>query len=92
MKTVSLKMPETLLRDIEQEAAMRGVAKSALIRDSLERTLRRARGGNRKVSCLDLVRDLVGHFEGPRDLSANKKYLRQAILDGYERKRPKNRR
>src|ERR1043166_179690 len=80
MTTVSLKLPEALLREIEQEAATRGVPKSAVIRDSLERTLRRGRRGKRKVSCLDLVRDLAGHFEGPPDLSTNKNYLKEAIL------------
>ena len=91
MTTVSLKMPEALLREIEQEAAARGVPKSAVIRESLERTLRRGRRVKTKVSCLDLVRDLAGHFAGPRDLSTNKKYLKQAVLEDYDRKRSKNR-
>jgi hypothetical protein len=33
MTTFSLKLPEVLLREVEQEAAPRGVAKSAIIRD-----------------------------------------------------------
>jgi len=41
MRTVSLKLPEVLLREVEQEAATRGVAKSAIIRDCIERTLRK---------------------------------------------------
>jgi Arc/MetJ-type ribon-helix-helix transcriptional regulator len=91
MTTVSLKMPEALLRQIEEEAAARGVPKSAVIRASLERTLRRGRRAKAKVSCLDLVRDLAGHFEGPADLSTNKKYLKEALLSDDDRKRPKNR-
>jgi hypothetical protein len=91
MTTISLKMPVALLREIEQEAATRGVPKSAVIRESLERTRPRGRRSKTKVSCMDLVRDLVGHFEGPRDLSANKKYLKEAVLGDYDRKRPKNR-
>jgi hypothetical protein len=89
MTTVSLKLPEALLREIEQEAATRGVPKSAVIRDSLERTLRKGRG-KKKVSCLDLVRDLVGRFDGPRDASTNPRYLEEAILADHRGK--KNRR
>ncbi len=65
MTTISLKLPEALLREIEQEAATRGVPKSAVIRDSLERTLRKGRKTRSKPTCLDLVRDLVGTLYGP---------------------------
>ena len=75
MTTVSLKLPEVLLREVEQEAATRGVAKSALIRDCIERALRRKKKPNREVSCLDLMGDWVGSFSGPRDLSTNRRYL-----------------
>ena len=92
MMTISLKLPEALLREIEQESATRGVPKSAVIRDSLERTLRKGRKAKKKVSCLDLMGDLVGHFEGPPDLSTNKKYLNEAIMADYERQQRKNRR
>jgi len=92
MTTISLKLPEALLREIEQEAATRGVPKSAVIRDCLERTLRKGRKPKKRVSCLDLVRDLVGHFEGPPDLSTNKKYLKEASMADYERQQRKNRR
>jgi Arc/MetJ-type ribon-helix-helix transcriptional regulator len=91
MTTVSLKLPEALLREVEQEAATRGVPKSAVIRDSLERTLRKQRKGKRKVSCLDLVRDLIGHFDGPPDASTNRRYLEEAILADHHRGK-KNRR
>ena len=53
---------------------------------------RRGRTRKKKVSCLDLVRDLVGHFEGPPDLSIKKKYLKEAIMADYERQQRKNRR
>ena len=89
MATVSLKLPEALLREIEQEAATRGLPKSTVIRDILEHTLRKKRKGKKNVSCLDLAGDLAGHFEGPPDLSTNKKYLKEAILADYERARPK---
>ena len=85
MTTISLKLPEPLLREIEQEAATRGVSKSAVIRDSLELTLRQGRKAKKKVSCLDLVRDLVGSFDGPPDASTNPRYLKEAILADHRR-------
>jgi len=90
MTTISLKLPAPLLRQLEHEAAARGVSKSAIIRDSLERALARGGKGKKTVSCLDLVGDLVGHFQGPPDLSTNKNYLKLAALADYERQRTKN--
>jgi len=85
MTTVSLKLPEALLREIEHEAATRGVPKSAVIRDSLERTLRKGRKAKKKVSCLDLMGDWVGHLPGPADASTNPRYLEEAILADHRR-------
>ena len=85
MTTVSLKLPEALLREIEQEAVTRGVPKSAVIRDSLERTLRKGRNAKKKVSCLDLMGDWVGRFPGPADASTNPRYLQEAILADHRR-------
>ena len=93
MTTISLKLPEALLREVEEAAATRGVPKSAVIRESLEATLRKSRKTKKKASCLDLIRDLVGTFEGPPDLSINKKkYLTEALMADYEREQRKNRR
>ena len=89
MTTVSLKLPEVLLREIEQEAATRGVARSAIIRDCIERTLQKKRKPKRQASCLDLIGDWVGSFHGPRDLSTNRRYLTEAIA-ARARRRPKN--
>jgi len=76
--TISLKLPDPLLREVETEARRRGLSKSELIRNSLEATLRRKRA-EKPVTCLDLMGDLVGSFRGPRDLSTNRRYLTQAI-------------
>ena len=76
--TISLKVPEPLLQEVEAEARRRGVSKSTLIRESLENSLRRKRA-KRRVTCLELVADLVGKFKGPADLSTNPKYLEAAI-------------
>lgn len=87
MTTISLKLPNSLRRDLEREAAARGLSKSVVIRESLEKSLRAGKK-KRKVSCLDLMHDLAGAFDGPPDLSANKKkYLEKAIQEDEERKR-----
>jgi hypothetical protein len=86
MTTISFKLPEGLLREVEQEAATRGMPKSAIIRDCIERGLRKGKKA-KKVTCLDLAADLAGHFKGPRDLSTNPKYLQEAILADSKRGR-----
>ncbi len=87
MMTISFKLPEALLREVEHEAASRGVPKSAVIRDSLEQTLRKRRKAKRRPNCLELMGDAVGHFAGPPDLSTNKKYLIEAVLADANRSR-----
>ena len=74
MKTISLKLPDSLDQRVASEARRRGVTKSALVRGALEWLVER--GGNGRRSCLDAARDLVGCLEGPTDLSHNKKRLR----------------
>jgi hypothetical protein len=75
MQTISLKLPEELLAQLEREAKARRVPKSVVVRESLETALRpRSRG--RSNSCYDLARDLAGSVRGlPRDLAHNPKYL-----------------
>jgi metal-responsive CopG/Arc/MetJ family transcriptional regulator len=91
MTTISLKLPDQLLREIEAAAASRGLPKSVIIRESLERTLQAGRRAKRRKSCLDLVQGLVGHFEGPTDLSTNPKYLKDALLTDHEHRRKSSR-
>ena len=91
MTTVSLKLPESLLREIEQEAATRGVPKSAVIRDCIEHTLCKGRKAKKRVSCLDLMGDWVGHFKGPPDASTNPRYLTEALLADHHREKKKSR-
>jgi len=51
-----------------------GKSKSSVVREALEAYLNgeTARDGG---SCLDLVENLAGCLEGPRDLSSNKKHM-----------------
>ena len=75
MRTISLKLPDDLVADLQREAKARRVTRSAVIRESLEATLRpRSRRG--AASCYDLARDLAGAVKGlPRDLATNPKYM-----------------
>lgn len=75
MRTISLKLPDNLLVQLESEAKARRVTKSSLVRESLENALRKEPPAG-KVSCYDLARDLAGAVKGlPRDLADNPKYM-----------------
>jgi len=76
MRTISLKLPDDLLTDLDNEARKRRMTKSSLVREILEKALHQPpqTGG---VSCYDLARDLAGAVKGlPKDLADNPKYLR----------------
>lgn len=75
MRTISLKLPDDLLAQLDSEAKARRVTKSWLVRDSLEKALRKqSRAG--AISCYDLSRDLAGTVKGlPKDLATNPKYM-----------------
>jgi predicted transcriptional regulator len=78
MQTISLKLPDDLLARIEKEAKARGIAKSLLVRDSVERALRQTASGT--SSCYELARDLAGSMKRmPKDLVDNPKYM-----DGFD--------
>jgi len=74
MKTISLKVPDTIDARLEARARGLGKTKSELTREALARFLEASPRPD--VSCLDLVRDLVGIARGPGDLASNKKHLR----------------
>lgn len=75
MQSISLKLPESLLLRLEEESRARGLNKSALIREALERALAGTVAGE-KPSCADLAWDLAGSIQGlPRDIAKNPKYL-----------------
>ena len=75
MQTISLKLPDDLLADLNREARARRVTKSVVVRESLERALRNP-SRRRAASCYDLARDLAGKVKGlPRDLATNPRYM-----------------
>ncbi len=75
MKTISLKVPETLDAKLRAAARKRSTNKSALVREALEAFFARGNGAP-NLSCLDLAPDLAGSVDsGVGDLSYNKKHL-----------------
>jgi Arc/MetJ-type ribon-helix-helix transcriptional regulator len=74
MKTLTIKVPESLENRLRSIAVRRGESKSAVIRTALEDFVG-SESEVREGSCLDLARDLAGSTEGPRDLSINKRHL-----------------
>ena len=77
MKTLTVRLPDALVMEIEQESRSRRVSKSDVVRERLHRTNRSTDGGSMK----DLVGDLAGSVRGlPPKLSDNKKkYLTEIV-------------
>lgn len=83
MKSLTVRLPEALIANIEAESRMRKVSKSDVIRERLEEG---PDSGARKAPSWEAVADIIGSVNGlPADLSASKK----AYLDksGYGQKR-----
>lgn len=85
VKTLTVRLPERLIADIEAESSGRGISKSDVVRERLQRV--DETGGKRSAD--HEIADLIGSvIDGlPADLSGRKKaYLRST---GYGRKRPR---
>jgi hypothetical protein len=82
MKTLTVRLPDALIAQIEAEARRRKLSKSDVVRERLGR----AEKPRRSVS-LDGIADIVGSVDGlPRDLSAQtKKYLRSRPIPARSR-------
>jgi Arc/MetJ-type ribon-helix-helix transcriptional regulator len=82
MKTLTVRLPESLIAQIEAESRRRRLSKSDVVRERL--TEKKSRGNRSMI--LDAVTDVIGSVDRlPADLSKRKKkYLRST---GYGRKR-----
>ncbi len=82
MKTLTVRLPEHLVAEIDAESRGRGVSRSDVVRERLQT----APSGGRRAAALETIADLIGSVEGlPADLSAHAEgYLRAT---GYGRKR-----
>lgn len=85
MKTLTVRLPEPLVADIEAESRGRRISKSDVVRERLELAPRVRR---RRMTSLNAIADLIGSVGGlPADLTARKKvYLRAT---GYGQNRPR---
>ena len=83
MKTLTVRLPDALVSQIEAESRGRKVSKSDVVR---ERLSGQARSRGRRPKSLDAIADLIGSVDGlPEDLSRRRKeYLRRT---GYGHKR-----
>jgi hypothetical protein len=82
MKTLTVRLPEALAAEIETESRRRGLSKSDVVRERLQRE-----PDGELPAGLDDIADLIGSVDDdlPTDLSARKKhYLR---MYGFGRKR-----
>jgi len=83
MKTLTVRLPEAVVAQIEAESRGRKLSKSDVVRERLSVAAGTSR---RRHVLLDAIADLVGSVDGlPADLSARKKaYLKTT---GYGQKR-----
>jgi len=82
MKTLTVRLPEALIAEIDEESRSRQVPRSDVVR---ERLRLRARSRSRRMPA-DSIADLVGSVDGlPADLSSKRKAYLKAT--GYGRKR-----
>jgi Arc/MetJ-type ribon-helix-helix transcriptional regulator len=85
MKTLTVRLPETLVAQIEAESRERKLSKSDVVR---ERLILTAGARRPHAPALDAIADLVGSVDGlPGDLSTRKKTYLKAT--SYGRKRPR---
>lgn len=83
MKTLTIRLPEMLVAEIEAESRLRKLSKSDVVRERLTLPTGRQR---RRVPTLDAIGDLVGSVAGlPADRSSRTK--EQLRATGYGRKR-----
>lgn len=84
MKTLTVRLPETLVADIEAESRGRKLSKSDVVRERLAS----ASLARRPPSSFAAIADLVGSVGGlPADLSRRTKRALKAT--GYGKKRPR---
>jgi Arc/MetJ-type ribon-helix-helix transcriptional regulator len=79
MKTLTVRLPETLVAEIEAESRERKLSKSDVVRERLSRTDGKHPG---RPATFEAIADLIGSVDGlPADLGARKKHYLKAT--GY---------
>ena len=82
MRSLTVRLPEQLVAEIETESRDRNCAKSDVVRERLQRG---ARPVSASLAGLNLIADLIGSVDGlPADMSGGRKrYLK---VTGYGQK------
>jgi Arc/MetJ-type ribon-helix-helix transcriptional regulator len=82
VKTITVRLPDSIVAEIDAESRERGVSKSDIVRERLQHGPR----GERRSSALNEIADLIGSVDTlPENLSARKRdHLKTT---GYGRKR-----
>jgi len=85
MKTLTVRLPEPLAAEIEAESLRRGVSKSDVVRERLERGPQQAPG----AGSLDDIADLIGSVgdDLPADLSERVDHYLRSTGFGRDRHR-----
>lgn len=84
MKTLTVRLPEPLVADIEAESRGRKISKSDVVRERLELAPRK----RRRTTSLNAIADLIGSVDDlPTDLAARKKQYLQETGYGQKRRR-----
>lgn len=84
MRVLTVRLPNAVVAEIEAESRRRQISKSDVVRERLQRAVRKRR--LRAVS--SAIADLVGSVEGlPKDLSATRKARLRESGYGRERRR-----
>jgi hypothetical protein len=84
MRTLTVRLPEALVAEIEAESRDRGLSKSDVVRERLTS----ARTGDRQAVPWGALADLVGSVDGlPANLSSRKKDYLRATRYGRRRRR-----
>lgn len=85
MRSLTVRLPDQLVAEIEGESRERNCAKSDIVRERLQRGIRPMTGPSARLS---LVADLIGSVDGlPPDLSERKKKYLNATEYGKKRSR-----
>jgi Arc/MetJ-type ribon-helix-helix transcriptional regulator len=78
MKTLTIRLPDAVIREIQQESQARRVSKSDVVRERLQQERPIATGSG---TMRELISDLIGSVEGlPTDLASKKKKYLPAII------------
>ena len=85
MRSLTVRLPDRLVMEIEAESRKRNCARSDVVRERLQRN---AKHEDDSTARLKLIADLIGSVDGlPADLSTRKKKYLKAMDYGKKRSR-----